>query len=113
MENFKQLCVWPGTLLEDSQIQDFENFFLEEMGVRVKHEKTLQTNPDFDTNGRPVPETGGRSDVFFRIHDEDVNKFAIPRLNLGIRWWEDVIKYNEGNAHLYPQEFIEAHPPTW
>jgi hypothetical protein len=39
-------------------------------------------------------------------------KFAVPRLSLGIRWWEDVIKYND-NSHLYPLEFIEANPPKW
>lgn len=113
MENFKQLCVWPGTLLEESEHQDFVEFFQNEMGVRVKHEATLKTNPDLDERGNPVPETGGRSDVFFYIHDADVQKFAVQRLNLGIRWWEDVIKYNEGNNHLYPQEFILAHPPLW
>jgi hypothetical protein len=48
----------------------------------------------------------------FYVHDEDVSGFAVPRLSMGIRWWEDVIKYND-NSHLYPTEFIEQHPPKW
>jgi hypothetical protein len=82
------------------------------MGVRVEYKTTLLTNPDLDAKGNPEPDTGGRHDVFFYIHDEDAMKFAVPRLSLGIRWWEDVIKYND-NSHLYPQEFIEANPTKW
>jgi hypothetical protein len=110
---FTQLCVWQGTLLGDSSIEDFEGFFLTELGTRIKFHKILLTNPDVDTNGRVVPETGGRSDVFFYVHEEDVSKFAVPRLKMGIRWWEDVIVYNEGNQHLYPEDFIEQHQPMW
>jgi len=112
MENFKQLCVWPGTLLEENEIQDFVDFFKDDFGVRVEYKTTLVTRPDLDEKGRAVPETGGRHDVFFYVHDEDVMKFATARLGLGIRWWEDVIKYND-NSHLYSEEFIEANPPTW
>ena len=112
MNPFNQLCVWPGTLLEENQIQDFVNFFQEDLGVRVEYKTTLLTKPDLDDRGRAVPETGGRHDVFFYVHDEDVMKFATQRLGFGIRWWEDVIKYND-NSHLYPQEFIEANPPQW
>ena len=77
MENFKQLCVWPGTLLEENQIQDFVNFFQEDMGVRVEYKTTLVTRPDLDERGRVVPETGGRHDVFFYVHDEDVMKCPV------------------------------------
>jgi len=112
-KKFNQLCVWPGTLLEENQIPDFVNFFKEEMGVRVEYKTTLITKPDLDENGNEEPETGGRHDVFFYIHDEDIPLFAVPRLSLGVRWWEDVISYNENSSHLYPQEFIQDNPPTW
>jgi hypothetical protein len=112
MNPFNQLCVWPATLLEENQIQDFVNFFQEDLEVRVEYKTTLLTNPDLDAKGNPEPDTGGRHDVFFYIHDDDVQKFAMVRFPLGIRWWEDVIKYND-NSHLYPLEFIEANPPKW
>ena len=107
---YNQLCVWQGTLLGDSTPKDLENFFMSEMEVRVKYHTEVETLPDLNSSGAPVPETGGRSDLFFYVHEEDVSKFAVPRLQMGIRWWEDVIKYN---SHLYPNEFVQSHPAVW
>jgi hypothetical protein len=113
MENYTQLCVWPGTVLGDSTPEDLENFFLDEMGTRIKYKCEVKTNPDLDESGNPLPETGGRNDLFFYVHNEDVGKFAIPRLRMGIRWWEDVISYNDNSHHLYSPEFLDANPVTW
>jgi hypothetical protein len=112
MNQFKQLCVWPGTLLGESTPQEFEQYFLDEMGVRVKYHTEVKTLPDLDSYGRRVPDTGDRNDLFFFVHNEDTVKFAVPRLQMGIRWWEDVVKYND-NRHLYTEEFLEANPTTW
>ena len=108
---YNQLCVWPGTVLGESTPKELEEFFLSDLGVRVKYHTEVKTLPDIE-NGRTVPETGGRNDLFFFVHDEDVMKFSVPRLSLGIRWWEDVIVYND-NSHLYTQEFIDSNPPGW
>ena len=110
MENYNQLCVVHGVICESSE--ELEKFMEDTFGVRVKYEAEVKTNPDLDDNGNPIPETGGRNDLFFYVHDEDIKKFAVPRLQSGIRWWEDVIKYNH-NSYLYSQEFIDAHPVTW
>lgn len=110
--NFNQLCVWPATLVGEENIEKFENFFLTDLNVRVKFLTEIKTLPDLDNDYNLIPETGGRNDVFFYIHDEDITKFAIPRLNLGIKWWEDVIKYNDTSKHLYTKDFITQHPPT-
>jgi hypothetical protein len=112
-QGFNQLCVWPGCVVGKERIQDFEKYFLDEFGAKVKYLTEIVTNPDLDGAGEVVPDTGGRNDLFFYLHDDNVNNFAIQRLQMGIRWWEDVIKYNDGSSHLYPTEFIEAHPPTW
>jgi hypothetical protein len=109
---FTQLCVWPGTDLGDTSPTEFVEFF-KENGYRVKFDSVQITNPDLDENKEPVPDTGGRSDIFFYIHDDDTARFAVPRLSMGIRWWEDVISYNKGNEHLYTKEFIDSHPVTW
>ena len=115
MENskFTQLCVWFGTIVGSDNVESFKQFFLDELKTRVEFLTEIETNPDLDSNGNPIPETGGRNDVFFFVHSDDIGHFAIPRLALGIRWWEDVIKYNKNSSHLYPQEFIEKHQPTW
>ncbi len=115
MENqnqFTQLCVWPGTVLGDNTPQDLEDFFLKEMNTRIKYHTGVLTNPDLDKNGNPIPDTGGRNDLFFYVHSDDIAHFAVPRLQMGIRWWEDVIKYND-NSQLYSPEFIKANPTTW
>ena len=109
---FNQLCVWPGITLEGSSVNDLIEFFQNEVGVRVKFHTEVTTLPDLDSSGNPVPETGGRNDLFFFVHDDDVHKFAIPRLQMGIRWWEDVIAYND-NSHMYTEEFVRDNPPKW
>lgn len=109
---FTQLCVWPGIVLGDSGPKELEDLFLDGMGVRVKFHTEVSTLPDVDLNGKAVDGTGGRNDLFFFIHNDDINKFALPRLQMGIRWWEDVISYND-NSHLYTDEFIEANPINW
>jgi len=109
---FNQLCVWPGVTLEGASPKELVDFFENEMKVRIKFHAEVSTLPDLDSSGKPVPETGGRTDLLFFVHDEDVPGIAIPRLQMGIRWWEDVIKYND-NSHLYSEEFIKANPPKW
>jgi len=108
---FTQLCVWQGTTLGGSTPEDFVKFF-EEQGFRIKYAEEVNTNPDLDESGNAVPETGGRTDQLFFIHTDDVTKFAMPKLQMGIRWWEDVVSYND-NSHLYPQEVLDKYPVTW
>ncbi len=106
MGKFNQLCVWEGTLVGKEEIKSFEKFFKNEMNVRVKYMEEIETLP---TPGEP--NTGGRNDVFFYVHDDDIPKFAIPRLSLGIRLWEDVL--GNGNGVLYSQEVLTKYPKTW
>lgn len=112
MNKFNQLCVWPGTIVGEDKVNEFVDFMKKTFGVSVEYVTEIKTNPDLDESGKPVSDTGGRNDLFFYISDDDVTKFALPRFSYGIRWWEDVIKYND-NSYLYPAEFIEKYPATW
>ena len=108
-KQFNQLCVMEGTVVGNSKKvqEDFVKFFKDEMGVTVKYEtevKTLPANPE-------CTETGGRNDLFFYIADDDIGKFAVPRLQMGIRWWEDVL--GNGNGKLYSSEILEKYSKTW
>lgn len=106
MKNFSQVCVWPATIIGKSNIKEFEKWLKQEFGVRAKYCEEVETLP---TPGEP--DTGGRNDVFFRVHQDDIPKFAVARLQIGIRWWEDVLL--NGNGVLYPQEILERYPRTW
>jgi hypothetical protein len=90
--NFKQVCTWPGTVLEADQVPDFVQFFLDEMTVRVQFLESVTT-------------TGGRIDVLFAVHNEDIGKFALARLQYGMRWLEDV--YGNGGGSLYPERIAD------
>jgi len=109
-KEFNQLCVWPGTVVGDSKKtqEDFVKFFKDELGVTVKYETEVKTLPDPGDLGM---KTGGRNDIFFYIADGDISKFAIPRLNMGIRWYEDVL--SNGGGELYPTEVLEKYEKTW
>ena len=104
---FNQLCVLQGCLMPKGGAKELESFFKDEMGVTVKFETEVKTLPD--TPG--CTETGGRNDVFFYIADDDIMKFAVPRLSMGIKWYEDVL--GNGGGKLYPKEILEKYKKTW
>lgn len=112
-EEFQQVCVWPGTIITEDQIEEFEEWILEEFGTRVKYLETIYTAPDRDKNGNIVKDTGGRADVLFAVHVDDVNKFAVPRLSLGIRWIEDAVSQANGyfDNPIYPERVLNY--KTW
>ena len=105
---FNQLCVLQGCLMPEGGAKELEKFFKDEMGVKVKFETEVKTLPDPGDLGM---KTGGRNDIFFYIADDDISKFAVPRLSMGIRWWEDVL--GNGGGNLYTEEFLEKYPKTW
>lgn len=99
-EGFTQVCVWPGTMLGDSTVEALQSYMEHNFGTRVQFLEEITTSPDLDWAGRPVHGTGGRVDMLFAVHEEDILKFALKRLNYGIRWIEDV--YYNGNGDVYP-----------
>ena len=108
-KEFKQLCVMTATLCDDPE--GFEKAF-KDLGFTVKFAEVTLTNPDYDGEGQPIPETGGRSDILFYIASDEILKFAILRLGMGIRWWEDVVSYNN-HSSWYKKEILDKYPVTW
>jgi hypothetical protein len=108
---FSQVAVWHGTEIGDTPVEEFNKFFKDQFNVRVNFIEEVKTAPDTDDKGFPVEGTGGRSDVFFSVHEEDIPKFAVKRFQLQDppRWIEDV--YANGGGILYPQD-IENYK-TW
>lgn len=92
---YNQLCVWPGCVVGKVKKQnEFVAFMKDEFDVRVKYAEEFKTMP---SNG----EEGGRNELLFYIHDNDIQKFAIKRLMYGISWWEDA---KRNYRTIYPYE---------
>jgi len=104
---FNQLCVLQGTVLGENSIQDFEQFFIDNFNARVKFCEQVVTN-----GNESKDEEGCRNDILFYIHDNDIPQFALKRFSMGIRWWEDVVSYND-NSYLYNQEVLDRYEVKW
>lgn len=107
---FSQVAVWRGTVVGQENVASFEKFFEEAMNVRVQYLEEVNTLPDQDKYGRVVNGTGGRTDVLFGVHKEDLGKFAIARFGLdgGCSWIEDAI---DNAPEIYPARVTEY--KTW
>jgi len=105
--DFVQVCVWEGTTLgeeDDNNAQAFVDYMKSDMGARVQFLECILTKPN---KGDTSPDAGGRSDLFFAVHKEDLSKFAIPRLKVGIRWVEDVLSKGNYRSPIYPPRVFE------
>ena len=102
--DFIQLCVWPACKVGNKKKQlEFLAFMKETFDVRVKYADEVLTLPD--ASGK-----GGRNDLFFYVHNEDIPKFAVKRLPYGISWWEDI---KGDRLCLYNNTFRIKYPKTW
>jgi|TARA_B110000495_G_scaffold46829_1_gene38854 hypothetical protein len=99
---YTQVCVWASTTVGEDNIELFEKTLLTQYNVRVKYLEEISTFPDRDDGGNNVEGTGGRSDVFFSIHEDDISSFAIKRLSFDppVRWIEDMLA---SNKTIYPE----------
>lgn len=113
---FSQVCIWPACMVvndedanksEQEKINAFEKFMLDNFKTRVQYLEEIKTSPDLDTQGNIVEGTGGRNDLFFAAHAEDIGQFAIPRLTMGIRWIEDVLSTGNYKQRIYPNRIFK------
>ena len=95
-KEFSQVCVLCGIVVGKGKEDELVKFFKDEFDIRAKYLEEVVTLPD---PGDECGETGGRNDLFFAVHKDDVDKFAIPRLQYGIKWFEDL--FNNGGGELY------------
>jgi len=113
MNEFNQLAVWQGITLDEGDEADLTEFFKENFDSEIQFAERVWTLPDME-DGEPVPDTGGRCDLFFFVKDSDIPTFAVKRFALGDdcpRWWEDVL--GNGHGKIYPSEILAKYPKTW
>lgn len=88
---FEQVCVWPFTICPPEEGKALEEFFTDKFGVRVRY---IGENVINDK----------RTDVLFYVASDDIPKFAVPRLAVGIRWLEDVMNSDDSfNGYPVPK----------
>lgn len=107
------LTLWPGTPVREADLygpESIHDFFKKSFDIEVTPVGCVTTLPDVDGAGENIEGTGGRQDFFFFVKVSDVPKFAIKRLQFGMRWWSDV--YFNGGEDIYPPEFLSAYPDT-
>ena len=94
---YSQVCVWEGTTVPQDQIKAFEKFFKDDYETRVKFIEVW------------IKKSTGVAYCLFKIHEDDVTKFAVGgRFALGVRWIEDVI---DNNRALFPKRIKDMR--TW
>lgn len=106
---YHQIVVWEATLLKEEEKPDFIKWFADNGFHEPLFLESITTLPDIK-DGSPVPETGGRIDLLFKVHDEDISRFSVWRLQFGMRWWEDVLA---NNSSIYSYEVKQKYPKTW
>jgi hypothetical protein len=107
---FEQVCVWEGVKLRPGCTREWESVW-RDMGVRVQFLEEIETRPAIDKLGKKVPSTGGRVDLFFAVHCEDIGRLAALRPEFDIRWIEDVLWSRNYRSKIYPGRVFKYR--TW
>jgi hypothetical protein len=109
-EKFNQVCIRHDTIVNETTegIESFCKHFKDEYGIEIIYLETILTKPD-RLNGQTVVGTGGRKDVFFAVDtsDKKFRLFCIYRLQLGIRWIEDVLSSVNYHSDIYPERVFD------
>ena len=100
-ENYKTTVIWQNVDFDIKTLHIFKNLFKKEFEL----EHDIKWIGVLITNKTPnVPNTGGRHDAAFLVHNNDLSKISnMHRIKLGFSWWEDVV-FN-GGLSLYPLNF--------
>jgi hypothetical protein len=116
LENYNILALWPSIVVQKDD-EDSVQEFMSNMGCKhpIKLVGCVETLPDWHERNDEEPTTGGRIDLAFYFHSEDIYRIAVRRLQHGIRWWEDVVAndiehgLNKGMIYeeytIYPEDF--------
>jgi hypothetical protein len=99
-ENFEQVCVVTG--IEDS-LEDLAKLIPETFDIRICMLDEFKTK-------KGMGGEGGRRDVLFAVHCDDIQKFAVARLDYGISWWED---YLRNSRQIIPAAVKNKYPKRW
>lgn len=95
---FKQIVIWLGTIVGTDSINEFESYFLKELGFKVKYLSEFKLNNENKNNC-----------VLFYIHTDDIPKFAMFRLTtMDMKWFEDFVENNMDEG-IIPDDIMKLY----
>lgn len=90
---YEQKVVWIGTVLGDASVEDFEQFFLDELGFHIKYDE------EFKMIGGLYK---GLNCIIFGVCGKELSKFSLFRITTtDMKWIEDFKDNEEGNIPEY------------
>ncbi len=101
-EGFKQVCMFLGIDCDFEDIEkEFCEFMLESFDIRTQYLELSVSKPTVQ-RGKELENTGGRLDVVFAIHTDDIEKLAAIKMatnnQIPLKWIEDVMNPNNSYA---------------
>lgn len=105
----KLVCVWPGTLVGQEDVEVFNSTMSEQLGIKITYLEEVVTNPN---PGETLEESGGRNDVFFEMDENDLDEVMFPFMIMNILPIMGITQYSIDQINenkLYPQEIIDKY----
>lgn len=103
------LCVWPACLVEKSQYEEFSDFLKNTVCGGAEDIEFLPIT-GLVSNDRN-PDGSLREDFFFEVRG-DIGPFIIPRIGLGVKWYEDYVANNPGLTYQVDGETVSVRDLT-
>ena len=94
-------------------IIEFEKWFFDELNCRVQFLEEIITGPDSNDMIDVIPGTGGTHDILAAIHNDDIVKLTIWKINKiknhqnAPRWIEDVLAKCNYKSRIYPERLFD------
>ncbi|MFZ2657877.1 MAG: hypothetical protein WAX69_23290 [Victivallales bacterium] len=106
---YKRIAIWPGATCgtEEKEVKEFESWALRVWKVRIRFLENVYT-PDRDVFGDTIEGNPGKTDLFFTVHEDDLEKFEPSRLIAGINWFKDMLNLRRLRRQ-YPQEILDKY----
>ena len=102
-ETYRRVYAWKNCIIDESI---FPKVMLKHFGIRAKFLDYAITNPTVDHLGKIVEGSGGRKDVLFVVHTNDIARFEIPRRDALIHTLDEMLS-TEFRFLIYPEEIYK------
>jgi len=101
------LVVWEACIVGDDAPK-FINWIQDQFDINAEYAEEYVTVPTIK-NGKPVTGTGGRNDVLFWVDKKDISHFCFAKIQIGARWYEDVVSPVNGGGAILPEYIREKY----